>query len=165
MTEKTIDMFNERDVLLQEAKDQVLADLRLRAAEFAQAGRNAIPGGICGIVCSSTKNWVPEPSGLYSEERMVEIAAGMFRRMLLAYEGIEPYQPSNGAEGECFMEKFCFKCAKDNFDPDTGGGDPCQILGNTMLFDEDDAGYPREWRQDGPEGPRCTAFEPKEDPS
>jgi hypothetical protein len=161
MTEKTIDMFNERDVLLQEAKDQVLEDLRRRAAELGKAGRGAIPGGICGTVWSG-KPGDPRPTSLYSEEKMEEIMASAFRIMLLAFEGIEPYEPANGTEGECFMEKFCHRCTKDNFDYETGEGQPCEILGNTMLLDAGDAGYPREWRQDGPEGPRCTAFEPKE---
>ena len=69
----------------------------------------------------------------------------------------EPYRPSNGTEGEAFMARWCYQCA------DLGGtGDvaPCPILGDTLAGLE----VPQ-WRQDGPAGPRCTAFrESPDDP-
>lgn len=71
----------------------------------------------------------------------------------------EPYQPSGGLEGAVFMARFCDRCIHD--EPfQNGTGDSCPIAANTMVHDEDDAEYPVEWRQDGPEGPRCTAFTP-----
>lgn len=71
----------------------------------------------------------------------------------------EPYQPGGGLEGAVFMARFCDLCARDAAFRD-GTGDSCPIVANTMVYDEDDAEYPVEWRQDGPEGPRCTAFQP-----
>lgn len=68
----------------------------------------------------------------------------------------EPYRPSNGCEGDSFMARWCALCVRKPFDPD---GDGCEILNMTMacpsVWDDD---YPPEWRQDGPAGPRCTAF-------
>lgn len=63
----------------------------------------------------------------------------------------EKYRPSNGTEGEMFMERWCYDCKKDeNHD--------CPILGSTFFLDVEDPGYPTEW-QYGPDGqPKCTAF-------
>jgi len=67
-----------------------------------------------------------------------------------------PYRPSNGVEGEMFMERFCFRCAKDAAFQN-GIGDSCPIAAATMIYDEDDPKYPPEWiEEDG--YPRCTAF-------
>ena len=75
----------------------------------------------------------------------------------------EPYSPSNGTEGAVFMECFCFRCAKDNFNEDTGEGG-CPILAASFSK----AGVP-EWVRDadsdvtliGGNGARCTAFVPR----
>lgn len=65
----------------------------------------------------------------------------------------EPYRPSHGSEGEGFMARWCAHCA------DRGEDWECPILLATMavasVWDDE---YPAEWRQDGPRGPRCTAF-------
>jgi hypothetical protein len=67
----------------------------------------------------------------------------------------EPYQPSNGSEGEMFMESFCYRCKKDSEQS------PCEIIGLTMACRDCDPEYPKEWKYD-PEGkPTCTAFEGK----
>ncbi len=64
------------------------------------------------------------------------------------------YRPSNGTEGEWFMSRFCYHCLADSEES------PCEILGEAMA-----GGEPDEWREDGPRGPRCTAFrENPEDP-
>ena len=65
------------------------------------------------------------------------------------------YRPSNGTEGEFFMERWCYRCRHDSA-PD----DFCPILATTMAFDVDDPEYPSEWVQneDGIGG-YCTAFE------
>lgn len=63
----------------------------------------------------------------------------------------EPYRPSNGTEGEWFMERWCYSC----MDLD---GFACPIIAATLGVRPGDEGYPDEWRQDGPAGPRCTAY-------
>lgn len=77
----------------------------------------------------------------------------------------EPYRPSNGTEGEMFMEQWCSRCARDvayrNNKPEYG----CRILAATFVFDIDDPEYPKEWiRQatddEWPGTARCTAFVP-----
>lgn len=75
----------------------------------------------------------------------------------------KPYCPSNGTEGEIFMEAFCYRCARDTFDQQTGEGDPCQILGNALCFQPGDAEFPEQWvKDDDGNNPRCTAFEDKD---
>ncbi len=61
------------------------------------------------------------------------------------------YRPSNGSEGADFMVRWCGHCRND-------GDNGCAIAAATMIFQVKDAEYPSEWRQDGPSGPRCTAF-------
>ena len=67
----------------------------------------------------------------------------------------EPYRPSNGTEGDIFYSAWCAKCTRDS-----GPDDACDILVNIYALPIDDPAYPVEWREDGPSGPRCTAFEP-----
>ena len=67
----------------------------------------------------------------------------------------QPYRPSNGTEGECFMGRWCAGCARDaygdaSFAP--GEGEQCEILANAMA-----GAQPPEWIADD-RGPRCTAF-------
>jgi hypothetical protein len=64
------------------------------------------------------------------------------------------YRPSNGTEGDFFMDKFCFRCRNDSEDAQ------CSLLIASMVFDVDDPEYPSEWVQneDGIGG-YCTAFE------
>lgn len=138
-----------------EMRVAVIAELRTKAAELAPAGRDAFPG-MCGVMHTGS-NPQGQPVGLYNEEKTLWRTVAVFRRMLDAAEGIELFQPSNGTEGECFMTAYCANCTKDNFSI----GEPCKIIGATMSLDIDDEDYPREWRQDGPNGARCTAFEAK----
>lgn len=73
---------------------------------------------------------------------------------------IEIYRPSCGTEGADFMDRWCARCERDRAwreDPDFGEG--CSIAARTMAVKADDPGYPQEWREDGPLGPRCTAFQ------
>ena len=72
----------------------------------------------------------------------------------------EKYRPANGAEGEMFMEEFCFKCSKDNYDgedPDTG----CPLIVRTFALSVDDENYPQEWQYGEDGQPKCTAFDPE----
>ena len=69
-----------------------------------------------------------------------------------------PYRPSNGSEGADFMANWCDRCERDRaFREDDG--DSCEIAAATMIYASTHPKYPTEWREDGPEGPRCTAFE------
>lgn len=71
-----------------------------------------------------------------------------------------PYRPSNGTEGEGFMERFCERCERDRRWR-LEERDPCPILSDTMLYGVEDPAYPKEWvvDDDGHTNPRCTAFE------
>lgn len=72
---------------------------------------------------------------------------------------IIPYRPSSGTEGADFMDRWCVKCRLEK-DALVAFDEGCRIASDTMIFNIDDPEYPAEWRQDGPSGPRCTAFIP-----
>lgn len=73
-----------------------------------------------------------------------------------AGEAITLYRPSNGTEGEGFMSRHCYQCKHD----DGGIGERvCAIIGNTMLYNVDEPGYPTEWRYGADGRPTCTKFE------
>lgn len=78
-------------------------------------------------------------------------------------DGLYPYRPSNGTEGEMFMERFCYRCATDeDYQDEVPGAKGCLIILMTMCKDVDEIGYPPEWVSDDAVGlvnPRCTAFE------
>ena len=65
----------------------------------------------------------------------------------------EPYRPSNGTEGEMFMEIFCAKCIHDQDE-----NDPCPIPGSAFVFNINEEGYPKEWRFDDGGELFCAAF-------
>jgi hypothetical protein len=69
----------------------------------------------------------------------------------------QSYQPSNGTEGEYFMEDFCYQCLHDQ-DPDKG----CVLIMLSIFRKPGDPDYPKEWiyNQDGE--PTCTKFYRKE---
>lgn len=69
----------------------------------------------------------------------------------------ELYRPANGSEGRDFMERWCGRCERDRAFRE-GDGDSCEIAAMTMAISISEPGYPKEWRQDGPHGPRCTAY-------
>jgi hypothetical protein len=71
-----------------------------------------------------------------------------------------PYRPSNGTEGDIFMTQWCGRCLHDQAHRE-GHGDACDIATDTMAYSISDPEYPKEWRQDGPSGPRCTNFQPE----
>jgi len=64
----------------------------------------------------------------------------------------QKWRPSNGTEGEMFMEAFCYKCLNDDIAKD------CDILLNSMLYDTDDDRYPKEMQIDKDGQPTCIAF-------
>ncbi len=72
----------------------------------------------------------------------------------------EQYTPSNGTEGEMFIDSWCRHCARDKSMRD---GEPveecddeelCQILGASFR------GEAKEWQYDKHGQPCCTAFVP-----
>ena len=79
----------------------------------------------------------------------------------------EPYRPSNGTEGECFIGEWCGSCERSGADgkPDDEGHElmGCSILSRTFRYDADDPEYPAEWVI-GDHGPECTAWIPLGDP-
>jgi len=76
----------------------------------------------------------------------------------------QKYQPSNGTEGEIFIDAWCSHCARDKA---LSEGLPieecdddqlCKIVAHTMAFDVDDSRYPHEWQYGKDGQPCCTAF-------
>ncbi len=61
------------------------------------------------------------------------------------------YRPSNGSEGDMFMDRWCSDCKRDHL--------TCEIIAAANCFDTADDNYPPEWtyREDGQ--PCCTAHE------
>jgi len=74
------------------------------------------------------------------------------------------YHPSNGVEGEIFMDTYCSRCERDRAYRE-GIGDSCPIIAATMVFDIGDPGYPREWIMDANDEPTCTAFARSPEPA
>lgn len=68
-----------------------------------------------------------------------------------------PYRPSNGSEGLWFQGEFCDRCSR--WSEETG----CDIANRTFWHQIDEPEYPKEWVE-GDDGPRCTAFERKQEP-
>ena len=74
----------------------------------------------------------------------------------------ETFKPSNGTHGELFCAAFCWRCKAEE------GGKECPLLTATLVYDEADPEYPKEWVIDtdahpgliGGAGARCTAFQP-----
>ena len=64
------------------------------------------------------------------------------------------YRPSNGTEGEMFMDEFCFQCKFDI-------NEDCEILADTFCYNINDPEYPEEWTYDKNNNPICTKFEKK----
>lgn len=76
------------------------------------------------------------------------------------------YRPSNGTEGEYFMEEFCHRCVRDAaFRQNEKGAKGCPIIVRAMCFEADDPNFPEEWTYDWQDKPTCTAFveSPEED--
>lgn len=72
------------------------------------------------------------------------------------------YRPSNGTEGDCFQARWCAKCEREaGYRLDETRFDGCDILVAAYALSIGHPEYPPEWRKDGPQGPRCTAFIPE----
>ena len=76
----------------------------------------------------------------------------------------EKWRPSNGTEGDLFIESHCGVCAFGefirqgmNFD-DAEENERCEIVGKTFLCAVDDEEYPVEWQYGKDGHPTCIAF-------
>lgn len=85
----------------------------------------------------------------------------------------KPYRPSNGTEGECFMESWCYRCKRDRaYQENPDQADGCDIIARSLAFKPGDAKYPTEWvmrwsKADDGIGiyeAKCTAFESVDEP-
>jgi hypothetical protein len=71
--------------------------------------------------------------------------------------GVELYQPSNGTEGDYFMEKFCDNCYHESGRGNESPEGSCPIPIATMVCNPGDSQYPNQWRYaDGK--PTCISF-------
>jgi hypothetical protein len=53
----------------------------------------------------------------------------------------EPYRPSNGTEGQIFMEAWCDLCKRDQEHQESGGvAEGCPIIANTFVYEPNGAG-------------------------
>lgn len=70
-----------------------------------------------------------------------------------------PYRPSNGTEGSGFTEGLCANCKADRaFRENPDQADGCPLLANSLAFNVNEPGYPKEWIwKDGE--PTRTAFD------
>jgi hypothetical protein len=73
----------------------------------------------------------------------------------------EPYRPSNGTDGECFMAAYCYAGCRHFRKVPSLESHGCHkgIDLRAMAFATDDPGYPREWTYDATGKPTCTAFD------
>jgi hypothetical protein len=66
----------------------------------------------------------------------------------------KPYRPSNGTEGEGFIDQYCMNCL--HCDPDPEGKKQCDILCRSLCYNVSEPEYPTEWQWIAGE-PKCTA--------
>lgn len=86
-----------------------------------------------------------------------------FAAMLTHLAG-EKYRPSNGTEGQLFLDAFCRRCQRDaamrtgaNVE-DCDDEQRCEIIGLTMIHDADEPEYPTAWQYGKDGQPCCTQF-------
>jgi hypothetical protein len=67
------------------------------------------------------------------------------------------YEPSNGTEGEIFMEKFCYQCKNELFiHTNNESHHKCDILNRALTYTRYEPDYPKEWVIENSE-PTCKA--------
>lgn len=82
----------------------------------------------------------------------------------------QPYQPSNGTEGEFFFEAWCRGCARDRAMRegedinDCDDNEVCDLIARSMASKPGDPEYPVEWQYNKKGQPCCTAFVPAGEP-
>lgn len=82
-----------------------------------------------------------QPGGLYVEAHA----------QLLKDEAGQKWRPSNGSEGDAFIEGWCSRCTRD-------ADQDCRILAATFVYDVEEAEYPSEWQIGADGQPKCTAW-------
>ena len=70
---------------------------------------------------------------------------------------MKPYQPSNGTEGDYFIEKHCMNCL--HCDPDPRAKKQCVILCASLCYSVNEPEYPKEWIYDENNNPTCTKWQ------
>lgn len=71
----------------------------------------------------------------------------------------EKYRPSNGTEGEGFIDCHCRDCIHGKYEHTGDVKDkPCDILSRSLMYDLKDKEYPEEWTYDNQGKPTCTAW-------
>lgn len=72
---------------------------------------------------------------------------------------MKKYRPSNGTEGEGFIDHFCYNCIHGKYEHTGDLNDkPCDILSRSFMHDLKDKEYPEEWTYDEDGNPTCTAW-------
>lgn len=72
---------------------------------------------------------------------------------------MKKYRPSNGSEGEGFIDHFCRNCIHGKYEHTGDVNDkPCEIITRTFFLDINDKDYPEEWCYDENGSPTCTAY-------
>lgn len=73
----------------------------------------------------------------------------------------KPFIPSNGTEGDMFMEEFCFQCIHERWthrQKEDRDEDKCGIMNRALLYDTKDPEYPKEWVFTAEGWPVCTSW-------
>jgi hypothetical protein len=71
---------------------------------------------------------------------------------------MKPYEPSNGTEGEMFMEKHCYHCKNELFiHTSNESHHKCDILTRALAWAKNEPEYPTEWVYKENQ-PTCTTF-------
>lgn len=70
------------------------------------------------------------------------------------------YRPSNGGEGEAFMDRWCRNCEEDRAFREDRSPSGCDLILRAMIWPIEHPEYPQEWREKADDGFRgyCTAF-------
>jgi hypothetical protein len=69
------------------------------------------------------------------------------------------YRPSNGTEGDQFINRFCDHCAYEKFIHTSNSNDlKCEILSKSLLYNINEAEYPEEWQYNSRNKPICTQY-------
>ena len=69
------------------------------------------------------------------------------------------YQPSNGSEGDWFIDSHCAQCIHEKFIHTQKDSDKkCDIFSRTLVYHISEAEYPKEWTYDENNKPICTEF-------
>lgn len=94
---------------------------------------------------------------------IIAIYPASFAEITKAHAG-EKYRPSNGTEGEIFMQAWCAECQRDKSMregaplEECDDNERCDIIADTFAYAVDHPKYPAAWQYGADGQPRCTAF-------